>query len=165
MNLELSGDSFQIEPTDKQARLSMRGMIESFVSEFRKEIGSERGDMDKINENGLVEHFVGGAYIRQLFIPAGHAIVSQLWNKDRFWIIVSGKVTITSEAGRETITAPYYGLAPFGSRVALYTHEDTLWFAITGAKSDNSEDVEKEIIVEDYSALSYPWDKIEGGVK
>jgi len=158
-----SENDFSVEVGDKKTRLSMRELIEKFTKSFQKEIGSETGSLDEINKKGLIENFVGGAYIRQLFIPADTIMVSQLWNKDRFWIITEGSVTITSELGRETIVAPYYGLAPFGTRVALHTHEDTMWFAITGAKAENPEDVEKELIVKSHSELNYPWERIEEG--
>jgi hypothetical protein len=147
--------------TDKEGRLALRSKIDQYAEALQKEVGSDRGNMDEVNQEGLTEYFVDGAYIRELIIPKGQTIVSELWNRDRLWVITYGDVTITTELGRQRITGPYIGMAPFGSRVALYTHEETQWLAITGAKATNSEDILKEVKVNDYSDLSYPWDKLE----
>lgn len=151
----------QIAPAsfdDKQNRLANRSIIESLMVTMKREFGDK--DKDLLNRNGLSEHFVDGAYIRQLFIPKDTTIVSELWKKDRFWIISEGEVEILTELGKERIIAPFYGLAPYGTRVALYTLKDTMWFAITGV--DDPERIEEEIIVKDYKELEYPWDIKEG---
>ena len=124
-------------------------------------IGSETGCKDELNDNGLKEYFADGAYIRELFIPADMIVVSKLWNRERFWIITEGDVTFTTELGSQRVKAPYFNMAPFGTKVALYTHSDTRWFAITGADSTNNEDVEKEVMAKDYSECVYPWDLIK----
>ena len=146
--------------SDKESRLSARNKIDNYELAVQKLVGSEKGDMDAINKDGLKEYFAGGSYIRELFIPKDCTIVSQIWNKERMWIIASGEVTFTTEMGTKRVKAPYTEVVPHGSKVALYTHEDTLWFAITGAESTNSKEVEKEIIAKDYKDCSYPWEKI-----
>ena len=149
-------------PEDKEGRLKSRATIESFERAMQEAVGSQHGDRDAINENGLREHFVGGAYIRELFIPANTAIVSRLWNKDRFWIIATGDVSIMTETGTKRVRGPYTEIPVLGSKTALFTHEDTLWFAITGADANSSEEAEAELLAESYSELKYPWDLIEG---
>lgn len=147
---------------DKEKRLVMRTTIEQYEIALAKALDENGGNqMDKINDEGLTEYFVDGAYIRQLLIPKDTTIVSRLWTQERLWVIISGDVTVTSELGRHRYIAPYIGMAPFGTKVALYAHEDTLWLAITGAKSTNSEDVKLEVTTENYNAITYPWDKLE----
>lgn len=146
---------------DKESRLAVRGMIDTFEDAFKKALGSETGSLDEINDKGLTEYFVGGAYTRSLFIPAGTAMVSKLWNKERLWVIVYGDVTITTEVGKVRVQGPHIQIAPFGSKTALYTHADTLWLAITGSEATTSEEIEEEVIVKDYSELTYPWDMLE----
>jgi len=142
---------------DKESRLRVRGVIEGYQSALQEYVGSERGCAEELNDNGLTEHFVAGAYIRQLFIPKGITIVSRLWKRERFWIISQGEVIVLSEAGKKHIKAPYYGMAPYGSKVALYATEDTMWFAITGSEAEDSASAEKDVFVDDYTDLSYPW--------
>jgi len=154
-------NSISCAEDDKDLRLKNRDLIENFHAAMKIAAGSERGIADDINDNGLEEYFVGGSYVRKLFIPKDTVIVSQLWNKDRFWIIATGDVSITTEVGTKRVQGPHTEIPVFGSRVALYTHEDTLWFAITGCESQNSEDIEKEVIVYGYDSLVFPWDKID----
>lgn len=154
-------DSTELSEDDREGRLANRSVLEEYERSLKDVFGSERGEMDEINEKGLNEYFVDGAYIRTLFIPAGVTIVSKLWKKERLWIIVYGEVTFLTEMGRRRVKAPLIEMAPFGTKVALYAHQDTLWCAITGAKADNSDDVVEEVTTEDYSELTYPWDLLE----
>lgn len=146
---------------DKEGRLAARGLIETYQEKLKEYVGSERGCMDEINAQGLTEYFVGGAYIRKLSVPAGITIVSELWKKDRLWIIASGEVTLTTELGTRRIKGPFVEVAPYGSKVAFITHTEVLWFAITGAESTNSKDIEEEVVTKEYSYFTYPWDKLE----
>ena len=93
--------------------------------------------------------------IRELFIPKDTAMVTQLWKKDRFWIIPFGDVTIVSETYKKRVQGPYTEMVEPGSKIALYTHEDTLWFAISGASSIDS--AEKELIAKSYKEITYSW--------
>lgn len=146
---------------DKEGRLAMRASIEQYQTALQDVVG-DRGDMDAINDKGLQEYLVGGAYTRVLKIPAGHTIVSALWKKERLWIIISGTVHIRTEAGDETITGPDFRVAPYGSKVLLLAETDVLWAAITGiTETDDVDDVEQFAIAEGYEALAYPWDKLE----
>jgi len=149
----------EISPDDKEGRLLARKKIEQFQAEFQAAIGDDTGSMAEINDNGLNELFAGGSYIRRLFIPKGTAIVSRIWKKERSWLIVSGEVTFTTEMGTQRVKAPYEAVIPSGSKVVLYTHEDTLWYAVTGV--DNKENYENEVITDNYDYCVYPWDKLE----
>jgi len=144
---------------DKEGRLAVRNNIEALEQSMEGMNGKE--EADKINQEGLTEYFVGGAYTRSLFIPKDTAIVSGLWKKERLWVIVHGEVSFTTELGTKRVRGPYIAKAPYGTKVALYAHEDTLWLAITGAESTNSDDVLDEVTVKDYAELQYPWDMLE----
>lgn len=151
----------EVSPDDKEGRLLAREKIEHFQEVFQAAVGSETGSMDEINDNGLVEHFAGGSYTRGLLIPKENIIVSRIWKKERTWIIATGEVTFTTEMGTQRVKAPYTAVIPSGSKVILYTHEETLWFAVTGAETENPEDVEFEVLAEDYCDCVYPWDRLE----
>jgi hydroxyethylthiazole kinase-like sugar kinase family protein len=147
---------------DKEGRLAHRSLIENYKTELQKAVGSERGEMDEINANGLTERLFDGVYARELVIQQGVTIVSELWNRERLWIIMTGKVQIISEMGKQVITAPYVGMAPFGSRIALYAIEETRWMAISNASDcETLADAEEKVKAKDYSDFVYPWDLIE----
>lgn len=147
--------------TDKEGRLTVRSTLDSYEKALQDLMGSETGDMDDINANGLKEYFAGGSYVRELFIPKDCTIVTQIWKKERMWIIASGEVSFVTEMGAKRVKGPYTEIVPPGSKVALYTHEDTLWFAITGADAVSNETIKDEVIAESYDDCVYPWDKLE----
>jgi hypothetical protein len=65
-----------VEVSDKTGRLAARNRIDALEEAMKKEFGSERGEMDEINDKGLKEYLVHKTYIRELFIPKGVAIVA-----------------------------------------------------------------------------------------
>lgn len=146
---------------DKVGRLIVREQIDAYEKALQDLAGSMTGCMDEINTNGLVEHFAGGAYIRELFIPKDTTIVSKIWNRERMWIITTGDVTFTTEMGRKRVKAPYTEVVAAGSKVALCTHEDTTWFAITGDGGGAHEDIEDDVSASSYDDCVYPWDMLE----
>ena len=152
-----------IIPADnKELRLEQRNIIETYKEALQAHLGSERGEVDEINAQGLQEYLIGGAYTRVLNIPAGVSIVSELWNRERLWIIVSGTVAVKSEEGDMLIEGPYIGKAPFGSRIALYAETDVLWAAITGvSETEDVTKVEDVVKAKGYSDFTYPWDLVE----
>jgi len=147
----------EVAVNDKKGRLIARAKIEEYQKALQKNLGSESGEMDSINNNGLKEYFVNNSYVRELFIPKGVTIVSHIWKVERLWIIATGEVTFTTEMGTRRVKAPYTEVVPLGSKVALYAHEDTLWFAITGTKGKNTDEVKADVIADDYSGCNYPW--------
>lgn len=147
---------------DKEGRLANRSVIEEYKLAIQKREGSDRGIADEINDEGLTERIFDGVYARELVIPKGVTMVSELWNRERLWVIMTGRVSILSEMGRKEITAPYVGIAPFGTRIALYTHEETRWMAVCNANDcEDLKDVENKIKITDYSGFTYPWDLLE----
>lgn len=146
---------------NKEGRLAIRNKLDGYEDALKELFGSDRGEMDDINDNGLTEFLMGSAYVRCLFIPKENTIVSKLWNRDRVWIISEGEVTFVTEMGLRRVKAPYTQFVPQGSKVALYAHEDTVWYAVAQVKTKNIEEAELEVTATDYSKCTYPWDKIE----
>lgn len=151
----------RIEEDNKEARLVARSQIEVFKESLQELAGSARGDADAINADGLTETLIGGLYTRLLRIPKDTAMVSELWKKERIWIILEGSVIVTTELGTMKLNAGYIGPAPFGSKAAVYSEEETLWAAIASVDAEKLEDVRGELIADDYAELSYSWDSIE----
>ena len=147
---------------DKEGRLAMRASIEQFEAAMVEHVGSDHGERDELNANGLEEYLVGGAYTRILTIPAGVTIVSELWNRERLWIILSGTVHVRMETGDEKIVGPHIRVAPFGTKVVLYAETEVVWAAITGVTETNdATEAEKIVKATDYADLTYPWDLLE----
>ena len=104
-------------------------------------------DMDDINEKGLSEYIVNGAYVRGLKIDHGVIIKSELWRNERLWILVQGDITISTSKVRKRIKAPYTELAPYGEPVTIFAHENTIMYAVTGTKTDELLNMREEQII------------------
>lgn len=135
-------------PRNQQEQFMSRTRIEVFYRMLQDASGSGPEVVDTINEEGLQEHFIDGVYIRELLIPKEHIVTSRIWKKERLWIIAQGEATFALETGTQRIRAPFTKVIPPFTRAAIYTHADTLWFAVTRAEAMNHEDVEKEVIVD-----------------
>jgi len=160
-NDEINTGNEIVALNDKEGRLAIRADIAMYEQEMKHHTGSERGNMDEINEKGLSEYITGGAYTRVLDIPAGQTIVSKLWNRERLWIIISGEVLIKTEQGDLHIVAPHIMQPPFGSKAAIFAVTDVKWAAVTGIKTEDTSEAEAEVEVEEYTDLTYPWDLLE----
>lgn len=147
---------------DKEGRLSARGKIENYEQVLHKIVDEGVEELgEKVNKDGLKEYFADGSYIRELLIPKDITVVSQIWKKERMWIIATGEVTFTTELGTKRVKAPYTEVVPAGIKVALYTHEDTLWFAITGSGNADKSNIKEEVIASNYNDCVFPWDALE----
>ena len=149
---------------DKENRLVVRNQIDQFeewLKGFCSEVvGDPAGEMESINDDGLKEYFLSdGVYIRELYIPAETAVVTQLWKRERFWIIAYGDVTFRSELGVQRIKGPHRQYAPYGSKVVLWTHEPTLWFAISATDEPNTDGIKSDVIAADYGECRYEWEE------
>jgi len=146
---------------DRVGRLQARSKIAEYEQTLFDIIdsGVVEDEGDEVNENGLHEYFADGSYIRELLIPKGMTVVSQIWKKERMWIIATGEVTFTTELGTKHVKAPYTEVVPAGIKVALYTHEDTLWFAITGSGDATYDNIKDEVIAESYDECTFPWEE------
>jgi len=151
-----------ISEVDKQSRLAMRASIEQFEAAIQEEVGSERGIADDLNAEGLEEYLVGGAYTRIITMPAGVAFVSELWNRDRLWILLKGTLHVRTETGDKTLVGPCVEKALFGSKVIGYSETEAQWAAITGCtETEDLKEVEKFVVAKGYEELVYPWDNLE----
>lgn len=147
---------------DKEGRLHARSLIENFQKAIEVEAGNPRGEADKVDEDGLEEYLIGGAYTRVITAPHGFCFVSELWRKERLWILLKGTLHVQSELGRSTFSAPYIGPAPHGTKIIGLCEGEVKFAAITGVtETTEVEEVEKFCIAKGYEEISYPWDMLE----
>lgn len=113
----------------------------------------ESYDMEEFNEGKIKHHYATGVYGRELFIPAGEVIVSKIHRGKTFNIITKGVISVISEKGYHTYHAPHVFVSdPFTKRVVI-SHEDTVWVTAHGTDKTDLDEIEKEIIANDFSEL------------
>lgn len=97
-----------------------------------------------------VQHSFGdGCYVREWNSPAGVLTVSKVHKIAHPFFVLKGKVSVLTEGGVETITAPHYGITQPGTKRVLYTHEETQWVTVHVTDSTALDVIEKEIISDD----------------
>ena len=101
--------------------------------------------------NTLKHTFCDGQYIREIFMPAGQVLTSQIHKKKHPFFILTGKLTIASEDGVIDIEAPYHGITYPGTKRVIYTHEDTVFITVHATNKTTVEEVTKEVIAEDFN--------------
>lgn len=96
------------------------------------------------------EHlFHGGMYCRQVWRPAGCLIVGKVHKKEHFYMVVSGTILVTTDAGVESITGPKVICSSPGTKRAVYAETDALCMTFHRVDSNTVEDVESELVEDD----------------
>ena len=94
--------------------------------------------------------FTPGLYSREIFIPKGTLLTSQIHKTCHPFTISKGKVSVWIDGGDEVILeAPHTGVTYPGTRRVLYTHEDVIWTTYHPTdivpEGDTAEDVERAV--------------------
>lgn len=98
-----------------------------------------------------VDHvFADGVYARCMNIPKGTMLTGKIHKTQHINIIAKGKITVVTEKGRRTITAPCIFVAEPNTKRAGYAHEDTVWINIHPTKETDLAKIEEAVIAEDF---------------
>jgi hypothetical protein len=73
--------------------------------------------------------FVGGFYIRQIFMPAGSIVASFIHNTRHSYSVTKGRVRVVNDLDGSfvEIVAPFVGITEPGTRRLLHILEDCVW--------------------------------------
>ena len=121
-----------------------------------------RADIDRLQAVMLqmpqvelsTEHlFADGMYCRALFRPADTTIVGKVHRREHFYVVLSGEVTVVGDGYREHIKAPRIIVSQPGTKRAVYAHVDSLCATFHRTNSTDLEEIERELVEEDKTAL------------
>ena len=116
----------------------------------------------ELQEANPVKHtFAGGCYIREIYNPANHLIITKIHKKEHPFFLMKGSMSILTEEGIETIEAPYQGITKPGTKRAIYTHEECIFITVHATENTSIEEVEEEVICTRYEDLPPDCDAIE----
>ncbi len=121
------------------------------------------GELDKLCP--LKHSFGKDVYVREIFVPAGHIIITKIHKFNHPFFVMKGRVSILTEEGVKHITAPYHGMTKAGTKRAVFHHEDTIWITVHGTNKTDLKEIEDEIISKDFEGFEdfINKDVIEGG--
>jgi len=93
----------------------------------------------------LKHYFVDGLYVREIFIPAGCALVGYIHMQPCITTVSRGKIVISDVHTTRLVEAPFTMSVQPGSKKAGYAIEDTVW-------SDAYVNVDNETCIEKLEA-------------
>lgn len=144
-------------PTEVQALFShelgtARDRILQAEEMMRAKI-AEGGLVENTNEMPLIHNFIPGAYARELHIPAGTMVVGKIHRKPCFNVVMTGVITVLTEDGVKTITAPAFFRSEGGVKRVVYAHTDTVWINVHPTVETDLEKLEAELIAPDFESI------------
>ena len=82
------------------------------------------------------DFFAHKTYAKILKIPAGVALTGEVYKEKCINILLKGRISILTERGFATFTAPEVMVPVEGSKKVGYAHEETLWMNVFGVPDE-----------------------------
>jgi hypothetical protein len=131
----------------------------ALISIGSREIGKSRDEVIDVVENiianqpqiecPVTHRFTPNMYIREVFVPAGTILTSEIHRHEHPHVLSMGKITMwDGEGGEITISAPYCGITKANARRVVLVHENCIFTTFHVTQATNVEDAEKDIFVE-----------------
>ena len=131
----------------------------ALLSVESKEIMKSRDEVIDVVENiianqpqvecPVTHRFTPNMYIREVFVPAGTLLTSEVHKEEHPHILSMGTITMwDGEGGKITVSAPYTGITKANSRRVVLVHEDCIFTTFHVTDKTTIEEVEKDIFVE-----------------
>lgn len=95
----------------------------------------------------LIHRFTPGMYIREIFMPKGTFIISQIHKTEHPFVVTVGRVKVWIEdKGIEEITAPFVGITKPGTRRILEIVEDCRWITFHPTEKTTVDEAVRDIV-------------------
>jgi len=97
----------------------------------------------------VVHRFTPGLYIRELSVPAGTAIVTQIHKQEHPFVISKGTIRVwTEEGGIVDLSAPYTGITQPGTQRVALALTDVVWTTFHPTQTTDLKELERELVVD-----------------
>jgi quercetin dioxygenase-like cupin family protein len=144
------------ELTRQERRLAERNEIHAL-----EELMMSLPDDEKENIEELTSHFFApGVYARMFLIKKGDVAIGKIHKTEHLNIICKGKVRVSTEDGPMIIEGPFVMNARPGVKKAVYALEDTWWINIHPTDKTDPDEIEKDVIANDYDEIKYLEDEL-----
>lgn len=101
-----------------------------------------------------VHRFAKGLYAREITIPAGTLLTGKVHKEQHMNVISKGRITVLTENGLETISAPATIVSPPGTKRIGYAHEETVWTTIHATEETDVAAVERILVYSEEELLA-----------
>lgn len=138
--------NIQIAPSAKQSIQEALSLLHypsnRTVWEMRKLIVGLEAAMQAMPEYVLgkdfqtTHRFDPGVYIRECVIPAGFTVTGKIHKYGHWNFLMKGAITVWTEEGMKTLTAPAVISSRPGIKRVGYAHQETIWITVHANPSD-----------------------------
>ena len=101
----------------------------------------------------VTHRFEDGLYIREIFMPEDTYVIGKIHTAEHWNIILTGCVTVITATSKETFKAPHTFISGAGVQKIVYMHTDCIWQTLHVTDKTDLDEIEKDVIVEDYDQL------------
>jgi len=102
----------------------------------------------------VTHYFAPGLYVREMFIPAGTAIVGKIHKHAHFNDISKGRIRVSTEFGFDILEAPCRFVSIEGTKRAVYAETDVIWTTYHPTPETDLEKIEDQVIAKSYDELN-----------
>lgn len=104
-------------------------------------------------EPKTTHHFHGGMYCREVWRAADVLVVGKVHRKEHFYMVVTGTILVTTEAGAQRITGPQLVKSMPGTKRAVYSETAALCMTFHRTDAMTVEDAEIELVEEEERSM------------
>ena len=101
----------------------------------------------------ITHYFAPGMYAREMWMPKDCLITGKIHKTEHLNMLSQGKVSVSNQGKSITMTAPHTFVSPIGTKRAIYAHEDSTWTTIHATDLTDPDEIEAEIIAENFDVL------------
>jgi len=98
-------------------------------------------------------HFAPGMYARELFIPAGTALVGRMHRTEHLSVLAQGEIDVLMDGIVVRCKAPFVIHSMPGAKRVGYAVTDCTWICFHATDTKNLDDLEAELIVPEHLEL------------
>lgn len=104
-----------------------------------------------------LKHVFGdGLYMREITMPAGYFIISEIHKYEHPFFVLTGECSVATEQGIARIKAPYWGVTPRGTKRVLFIHKETVWVTVHATEETDLKKIEAEVIAKNFDEVIDP---------
>jgi hypothetical protein len=137
----------------------LRPVSREQVMRLEKAMKTMPGQVDR--EDITTHHFADGVYLRELFMPAGMAVVGAIHRTEHITIVASGTVLITTDRCVEEITGPSVFVSAIGAKKAILALTDATLMNPHPTDETDLDKIEEEFIAPSFEALESSTEALE----
>lgn len=110
-------------------------------------------------------YFADGLYCRELFRPEGTTIVGKVHLREHLYMVLAGIVTVIGSGEPQTLEAPAIIVSSPGTKRAVFAHTDAICCTVHRTDSKDLEEIERDLLEPDETALFDAHNNLKGLLK